>query len=368
MIYCLETLFNNGADNDADVTINCSNGQKFMAHSFVLSYCSDLYKTMSDTITPGSKIVWDLSTVDIDNVRNVVSNMYVLSEINQVDDIKSKRRVNNIVKYKRGVNNMLTFFNVVEYIQPSIFFKRAIYDIVSKYSTLIEDFIRYGVVVQKSVKKTTYNSNNLNRRLLEFLIELKSTDNEYIRSIQTNITKKFTYEIKILSSIRDLCMANNDVNPFIDYDADRKADINNDADINNEADINNDADINNGNFSDIDSLKKNLPYVYKMYVQQEMPRVNEENPGLTHMQCMELIANKWRNQNSDCSDVESESEESSEEIPPQNQGFCGYKLFVKQQLAIIKRENPTLRGVECMRLIGERWKNSCQNPNNRNRQ
>ena len=384
MIYCLATLFNNGVDNDGDVTINCSNGQNFMAHSFVLSHCSDLFKTVSDSVTPGEKIVWNLSSRSIDNVRNAVSNMYVLGKINNVDDIKAKA----------GDNNMHTFFNLLEYMQPTIFFKRAIKDIVLKYSSLIENIIRYGTV-QKSCKS---NPNDVNRRLLEILIVLKN-NNEYICAIRNNITKKFTDEIKILSSIRDLCMANNDTNPFIDYGMDKAVVNNNTEECSSESsevlsvavggyksfikqqakqcsdssdeDTSTEVSYSEGS-SEIPKRKRagNANNDYKSFVMREMPIIKRQNPKLKNFEYMQMISKKWhefkQNIESSEDDIIEDDSDSEDREKTQAEPYS-YNMFVKQQMPIIRREHPELKATECMQLVGKKWRDSDQNPKNRNR-
>ena len=45
MINHLKTLFNNGCNNNGDVTVICKN-DSIMAHSWVLIECSEYYETV----------------------------------------------------------------------------------------------------------------------------------------------------------------------------------------------------------------------------------------------------------------------------------------------------------------------------------
>lgn len=257
MIYCLKTLFKEGINNGGDVTIYCSNSESVTAHSFVLENCSELFADMKKS---DEMIKWDLPDVKIHHVKTAIMLMYVKNDINEF----ANTNINT------WLNNLIAYFDFIEYIQPTNSFNKAIEYIVKRYSSFLFNYIHHASFSYKYPECKIRTDNDKNRCILEILIAIKNNTNKYITTIRNNLYKRYQTEISALSSIRNLCMQCQDADLFFIAEEKKIETANTDTDTN---------------------TKPQSAYV--TFVKAQLVIAKQENPQLKPIEYMTIIAKKW---------------------------------------------------------------------------
>lgn len=187
-------IFNNG-ENDGDVRIICKNNENFIAHSFIIKYCSDLFRSVFESQKNNTDCITNENSNDNGNSNNIF--VWYLIKYNYFTVFNIIKSMYEDTTINLPFKNFFEYYDFIEFIMPTNILSKSI---KSEFDSHI---LSITSLVNSKNKKPDYRI-----IILKLLASFENVDNTYINTVRDIIYVNYSSIMLELYFIADLYINN----------------------------------------------------------------------------------------------------------------------------------------------------------------